>query len=96
MKKKQRATPAVEPAPRRSTRKRRVEGETGFEHKRRKIMHSEIFNSCSRLLDLLMKEQVAWPFLEPVDPVALNIPDYFNIVSFLFSLFSFSFSRTLN
>jgi hypothetical protein len=28
----------------------------------------------------LLKHPKAWPFLQPVDPVALNIPDYFEII----------------
>ncbi|KDO26014.1 hypothetical protein SPRG_08667 [Saprolegnia parasitica CBS 223.65] len=28
----------------------------------------------------LMKHELAWPFLEPVDPVKLNIPTYFQII----------------
>lgn len=32
------------------------------------------------ILDKLKKKENSWPFLEPVDPVALNIPDYFDII----------------
>ncbi|OQR91754.1 hypothetical protein ACHHYP_20169 [Achlya hypogyna] len=28
----------------------------------------------------LMKHELSWPFLEPVDPVKLNIPTYFQII----------------
>ncbi|CAJ0561958.1 unnamed protein product, partial [Mesorhabditis spiculigera] len=40
--------------------------------------------SCQRLLDSLLERKCntfAWPFYEPVDPVALKIPTYFDIVT---------------
>ncbi|GMH15737.1 hypothetical protein Nepgr_017578 [Nepenthes gracilis] len=36
---------------------------------------------CSDILRKLMKHPDAWAFKEPVDPIALNIPDYFSIIS---------------
>lgn len=36
--------------------------------------------AAKRMLQNLMKMQQAYIFLEPVDPVKLNIPDYFTIV----------------
>ncbi|KAM0677941.1 hypothetical protein BDAP_001421 [Binucleata daphniae] len=33
---------------------------------------------CEDMLNKISKYQNAYPFLEPVDPVALNIPDYFD------------------
>ena len=33
-----------------------------------------------RVMRKLMRRKSAWPFLEPVDPVALNIPDYPDVV----------------
>jgi len=35
---------------------------------------------CQRVLQLLKKHACAYPFLQPVDPDALGIPDYFQIV----------------
>ena len=35
---------------------------------------------CAALLKPLMKMDTAGTFLKPVDPVALNLPDYFSIV----------------
>ncbi|OWZ16650.1 hypothetical protein PHMEG_0009529 [Phytophthora megakarya] len=29
----------------------------------------------------LSRHSLAWPFLEPVDPVALNVPTYFDVIS---------------
>lgn len=35
---------------------------------------------CAYILDVLTSHEYSWPFLEPVDPVALNIPTYFDLV----------------
>ena len=35
---------------------------------------------CTELLKPLLKMDVAKPFLEPVDPVALQLPDYHTII----------------
>ncbi len=35
---------------------------------------------CFKVLQHLMKQQIAWAFLEPVDPVKLNIVDYFDVI----------------
>eukprot|EP01098_Paradermamoeba_levis_P008621 TRINITY_DN3570_c0_g1_i1.p1 TRINITY_DN3570_c0_g1~~TRINITY_DN3570_c0_g1_i1.p1 ORF type:complete len:275 (+),score=40.23 TRINITY_DN3570_c0_g1_i1:332-1156(+) len=35
---------------------------------------------CLQILSSLMGHRLAWPFNQPVDPVALNIPDYFDII----------------
>ncbi|KAI4343054.1 hypothetical protein MLD38_027601 [Melastoma candidum] len=40
-----------------------------------------VVQQCSIVLKRLMQHQCSWPFLKPVDPVALNIPDYFSIIS---------------
>lgn len=39
-----------------------------------------IFNQCATIIKGLRKCKDSWPFQHPVDPVKLNIPDYFNIV----------------
>lgn len=36
---------------------------------------------CHKVLMQLRNHPNAWPFNEPVDPVALNIPDYFDIIT---------------
>eukprot|EP01102_Stenamoeba_stenopodia_P006826 TRINITY_DN190_c0_g1_i1.p1 TRINITY_DN190_c0_g1~~TRINITY_DN190_c0_g1_i1.p1 ORF type:complete len:1013 (-),score=292.50 TRINITY_DN190_c0_g1_i1:62-3100(-) len=35
---------------------------------------------CQRILTQVMAHNLAWPFNQPVDPVALNIPDYFDVI----------------
>lgn len=35
---------------------------------------------CLKVLIALKKHQLAYPFLKPVDPIALHVPDYFDIV----------------
>ena len=37
-------------------------------------------DECVRLLSRLMRHQHAWPFNAPVDPVALKLPDYHDVV----------------
>ncbi|XP_010532234.1 PREDICTED: transcription factor GTE12-like [Tarenaya hassleriana] len=36
---------------------------------------------CSVLLESAMEHRFGWVFYEPVDPVKLNLPDYFSVVS---------------
>ncbi|XP_022720339.1 transcription factor GTE12-like isoform X1 [Durio zibethinus] len=61
--------------------KRRPEGVIvgGPQEKRRK-MDRGMTQQCSALLKALMKHPAGWVFNEPVDPKALNIPDYFTII----------------
>jgi len=35
---------------------------------------------CRKILNKLIKHQYGWPFNQPVDPAALNIPDYLDII----------------
>ncbi|CAD7700114.1 unnamed protein product [Ostreobium quekettii] len=46
--------------------------------KERRVM--SIWAQCVTILNALKKHRYAWPFLEAVDPVALNIPDYLDVV----------------
>jgi len=41
---------------------------------------SQAFKECRGVVGLLERHSKASPFLEPVDPVALNIPSYFDII----------------
>lgn len=44
------------------------------------IPGGEAFQECYLILKKLKKSIYSWPFKVPVDPKALRIPDYFNIV----------------
>uniref|UniRef100_J3MQ13 Bromo domain-containing protein n=2 Tax=Oryza brachyantha TaxID=4533 RepID=J3MQ13_ORYBR len=46
----------------------------------RSANYAEAFRQCSNLLTNLFKHQWSTPFVVPVDPVKLNIPDYFDII----------------
>lgn len=35
---------------------------------------------CKKVVTHVMRHQHAWPFNQPVDPVALQIPDYFDVI----------------
>lgn len=52
----------------------------GQNEKRQKIDRSVVVQ-CSTILKKLMSHEAGWVFKTPVDPVALNIPDYFSIIS---------------
>jgi len=41
---------------------------------------SPAYEACSAIVDYLKSHSKAGPFLAPVDPVALGIPDYFDVV----------------
>ncbi|OWM90896.1 hypothetical protein CDL15_Pgr027383 [Punica granatum] len=49
--------------------------------KKRLKIDRAVTQQCTSLLKKLMHHQCGWPFNRPVDPVALNIPDYFSIIS---------------
>lgn len=54
-----------------------LDGEKGKSQK----MDRSIQQKCGSILRVLMTHKDGWGFLEPVDPVALNIPDYFKIIT---------------
>jgi hypothetical protein len=41
---------------------------------------SDPLQQCFKILELVVSHQYSWPFLQPVDPTALNLPDYFTII----------------
>ncbi|GAB2287604.1 hypothetical protein Dimus_021977 [Dionaea muscipula] len=61
--------------------KRALEGTIEVPKQKRLKMDRGMALKCSDILRKLMKHSAAWIFNQPVDPVALNIPDYFSIVS---------------
>ncbi|KAF5475246.1 hypothetical protein F2P56_007075 [Juglans regia] len=48
---------------------------------KRQRMDRSVTSHCSTILKKLMSHPAGWVFNKPVDPVALNIPDYFTIIS---------------
>ncbi|KAE9591361.1 hypothetical protein Lal_00038649 [Lupinus albus] len=52
----------------------------GQKEKRQKINRKGSFQ-CATILKSLISHPYSWVFSKPVDPVALNIPDYFTIIS---------------
>ena len=41
---------------------------------------SSAYALCESILSYLRRHPKAGPFLEPVDPIALNLPDYFDVI----------------
>ncbi|CAK9162433.1 unnamed protein product, partial [Ilex paraguariensis] len=52
----------------------------GQMEKRQKIDRT-LKQQCSSILKMLMTHRSGWVFNKPVDPLALNIPDYFSIIA---------------
>ncbi|KAJ3048476.1 hypothetical protein HK097_010502 [Rhizophlyctis rosea] len=46
-----------------------------------KAMPQSEAKTCRQLLSSIQKHSAAWPFLQPVDPVAVGAPDYFRIIA---------------
>lgn len=42
---------------------------------------AEYMNQCADTLKKLMSHKFGWVFNQPVDPIELNVPDYFNIIT---------------
>ncbi len=40
----------------------------------------DFMKPCLRILHMLKNHKTSWPFKEPVDPIVLNIPNYFEII----------------
>ncbi len=39
-----------------------------------------VMKQCQQILKALMTHKYGWPFNQPVDPVLLCIPDYFDVI----------------
>jgi hypothetical protein len=46
-----------------------------------KIMMGGAFPDCVKMINSLLNNKQASPFLQPVDPIALGIPDYPTIIT---------------
>jgi len=52
--------------------------------KRRSMVHmgvDELFEFCQKIMSSLLEHESGWPFLAPVDVVALRLPDYLTIIT---------------
>jgi len=49
-------------------------------HPSKTPLNPKDLKSCKSIVKGLLKHKVGWPFAEPVDPVKLDIPDYFDII----------------
>ncbi|KAM7500614.1 hypothetical protein LguiA_025028 [Lonicera macranthoides] len=67
--------------PMRPSNKREPPGMVDSHKGKRQKMDRSVKQQCSSILKTLMTHPAGWVFIEPVDPVALNIPDYFSIIS---------------
>jgi hypothetical protein len=61
------------------SRKRKQNGEGDIIPEEKEMSEQER-KICLKILQNLMKHEWAWPFNKPVDPVALNVPDYFTVI----------------
>lgn len=48
------------------------------------------FDVCQLILKKLQSHRAAWPFKQPVDPVAQNVPNYFEIIKYPMDLATIS------
>lgn len=62
-------------------KKRGPEGLIDDRSEKRQKMDRSVMPQCACILKKLMTHPAGWVFNKPVDPVALNIPDYFSIIS---------------
>ena len=61
----------------------RLEGETGILYSIQEFDYdssSQAFKQCKGIINQLERHAKIGPFMDPVDPVALNIPNYFQVV----------------
>lgn len=45
------------------------------------INYDDMLRKCQKILALLRKNKNSWPFREPVDPIAMGIPHYRDIIT---------------
>lgn len=78
-----------------SNSKRGVASESGHGSGLRKFPN-KILKSCATLVDRLIKHKHGWVFNKPVDPVALGLHDYFDIIKNPMDLGSVKFRLNTN
>jgi len=47
-----------------------------------KSRNSAAFNKCNKILRILKELKYSPPFLQPVDPIKLNLPDYLEKIKY--------------
>lgn len=51
-----------------------------LDNKFKKPILNIVQNRCNKILQLIKQNKISQPFLKPVDPILMNIPDYFSII----------------
>ncbi|XP_004485967.1 transcription factor GTE12-like isoform X2 [Cicer arietinum] len=64
-----------------NSNKREASGNIEGQMNKRQKLDRKGSQQCARVLKSLVSHHYSWVFKEPVDPVALNIPDYFTIIT---------------
>ncbi|KAG8385361.1 hypothetical protein BUALT_Bualt03G0035100 [Buddleja alternifolia] len=72
---------SVKPSMPANSSKRRTEMSLDGQRAKKRKMDHNLKLHCASILNELMKSPVGWVFNEPVDPVKLQIPDYFSIIT---------------
>ncbi|XP_010529130.1 PREDICTED: transcription factor GTE12 isoform X2 [Tarenaya hassleriana] len=62
------------------SRKRGPEELDEFQTRKKQKLVRNVFHQCSLLLKSIKEHRFGWVFAKPVDPVKLNIPDYFSVI----------------
>lgn len=63
------------------SKKRKSELVLDVPKEKRCKMDRNVKHQCGIILKVLLDHHASWIFSKPVDPVSLNIPDYFNVIS---------------
>ncbi|KAI9127402.1 hypothetical protein K1719_001961 [Acacia pycnantha] len=64
-----------------SSNKRKPQVTVMGQKEKRQKLDRKLSLQCATILKSLMSHRYSWVFRKPVDPVALNIPDYFTIIA---------------
>lgn len=75
------ADSVIDGFPMQSSLKRGPSGVVDTVLNKRQKMDRSLKRYCGNILEALIKHPAAYGFCEPVDPVKLNIPDYFSVIS---------------
>lgn len=45
------------------------------------VNYDDMLKKCQKILNMLRKNKNSWPFKDPVDPIAMGIPHYRDIIT---------------